>query len=142
MGKFFTSVFDLRIYKGYYIDTDYKEWRDIMCNQNQAIVILGEVYAACNPVFGNAIKDAYLYGSYARGDFHVESDIDILLAVDLEQEAISRLRNRIGLITSDLSLKHDVTVSVTVKPFAQFRQYADVLPYYRNVLGEGIRYAS
>ena len=142
MGKFFASVFDLWGYNGYNINTDYKKRRDIMCNQNQAIVILGEVYAACNPVFGNAIKDAYLYGSYARGDYHAESDIDILLAVDLEQEAISRLRNRIGLITSDLSLKHDVTVSVTVKPFAQFRQYADVLPYYKNVLGEGIRYAS
>ena len=113
-----------------------------MCNQSQAIAILGEVYAVCNPVFGNAIKDAYLYGSYARGDYHAESDIDILLAVDLEPEVISKLRNRIGLITSDLSLKHDVTVSVTVKPFAQFRQYADVLPYYKNVLGEGIRYAS
>lgn len=113
-----------------------------MCNQNQAIVILGEVYAACNPVFKNAIKDAFLYGSYARGDYHAESDIDILLTVDLEQTEISSLRNRVGMITSDLSLKHDVTISVTVKPFDQFRQYADVLPYYKNVLGEGIRYAS
>lgn len=113
-----------------------------MCDRNQAIVILGEVYAACNPVFGNAVKDAYLYGSYARGDYHDESDIDILLTVDLDPAAISALRNRVGMISSDLSLKHDVTVSVTVKPFDQFRQYADVLPYYRNVLGEGIRYAS
>lgn len=113
-----------------------------MCNQSQAIVILGEVYAACNPVFGNAIKEAYLYGSYARGDYHAESDIDILLAVDMEPTEISELRNQVGLISSDLSLKHDVTVSVTVKPFDQFRQYADVLPYYKNVLGEGIRYAS
>ena len=142
MEKIFASVFDLQTGNGYNINTDYKKRRDVMCNQSQAIVILGEVYAACNPVFGNAIKDAYLYGSYARGDYHAESDIDILLTVDLEQEAISRLRNSIGLITSYLSLKHDVTVSVTVKPFAQFRQYADVLPYYKNVLGEGIRYAS
>ena len=113
-----------------------------MCSQSQAIGILGEVYTACNPVFGNAIKDAYLYGSYARGDYHDESDIDILLTVDLDPAAISALRNRVGMISSDLSLKHDVTVSVTVKPFDQFRQYADVLPYYKNVLGEGIRYAS
>jgi len=113
-----------------------------MCNQSQAIVILGEVYAACNPVFDNAIKDAYLYGSYARGDYHDESDIDILLTVDLDPAAISALRNRVGMISSYLSLKHDVTVSVTVKPFDQFRRYADVLPYYKNVLGEGIRYAS
>ncbi len=113
-----------------------------MCNQNQAIGILSEVYAACEPIFQSAIMDAWLYGSYARGDYHAESDIDILLTVELAPEEISALRNRVGVVTSELSLKHDVTVSVTVKPAAQFRRYADVLPYYRNVLREGIRYAS
>lgn len=113
-----------------------------MCDQSQAIGILGEVYSACNPVFGNAIADAWLYGSYARGDYHAESDIDILLAVELNTEEISALRNRIGYISSELSLKHDITVSVTVKPAAQFRQYSDILPFYRNIIREGIRYAS
>lgn len=113
-----------------------------MCDQRQAIGILGEVYAACNPIFQNAIAGAWLYGSYARGDYHAESDIDILLTVELTPEVISSLRSRVGFVTSELSLKHDVTVSVTVKAAAQFRQYANVLPYYRNVLREGIRYAS
>lgn len=113
-----------------------------MCNQRQAIAILGEVYASCNPIFNNAIMDAYLYGSYARGDYHAESDIDILLTVDLEAEAISVLRKSLAFVISELSLEHDITVSVTVKPLAQFKQYADVLPYYKNILREGIRYAS
>lgn len=113
-----------------------------MCNQSQAVAILSEVYTSCNPIFGNTIKDAYLYGSYARGDYHAGSDIDILLTVDMEADAISSLRNSIAVITSELSLKHDITVSVTVKPYTQFLQYVDVLPYYKNVLREGIRYAS
>ena len=113
-----------------------------MCNQNQAIAILGEVYAACNPIFGNAIKDAYLYGSYARGDYHAESDIDILLTVDLPPEDIAKHRRSIAEVTSELSLKHDITVAVAIKPLEQFLRYAQVLPYYQNVLGEGIRYAS
>lgn len=113
-----------------------------MCNQNQAIAILGEVYAACEPIFGNALKDAYLYGSYARGDYHAESDIDILLTVDLSPESISKYRYSIAEVTSELSLKHDVTVSVAIKPLEQFVRYADILPYYQKVLEEGIRYAS
>lgn len=113
-----------------------------MCDQNQAIVILGDVYGACNPVLDNTIVDAYLYGSYARGDYHEESDIDILLTVNMDPSEIGKFRNRVGSITSDLSLKYDVTVSVTIKPYAQFKEYADVLPFYKNVLGEGIRYAS
>ena len=36
------------------------------------------------------LKDGYLYGSYARGDYHSESDIDILLTVDMSPEEICR----------------------------------------------------
>lgn len=113
-----------------------------MCNQSQAIAVLEEVYISCNPIFSNAIEDAYLYGSYAWGDYHAESDIDILLTVDMEAEEISRLRRQLSHIVSELCLKHDVTVSVTVKPISQFRKYADILPYYQNILREGIRYVS
>ncbi|MBE6748183.1 MAG: nucleotidyltransferase domain-containing protein [Ruminococcaceae bacterium] len=112
-----------------------------MCNKNEAISILSEVYNLCNPIFNNMIKQAFLYGSYARGDYHPESDVDILLAVDIPAEEISKYRNSVATITSDLSLKHDVTVSVTVKPLEQFLKFSDVLPYYKNVLEEGVRYA-
>jgi len=44
-------------------------------------------------------------------------------------------------VTSRLSLEHDITVSVTVKPLEQFQRYQTALPYYQNVVREGIRYA-
>lgn len=113
-----------------------------MCDQNQALQILDEVYSACEPVFCGMLKDAYLYGSYARNDYHEESDIDILLAVDLDAADISKYRNAVAAIASDLSLKHDITVSVTVKSLPQFRRYANMLPFYKNVLVEGIRYGA
>ena len=43
-----------------------------MCTRNQAEEILHSVYHACSPIFGR-IHDAYLYGSYARGDFNPET---------------------------------------------------------------------
>ena len=104
-----------------------------MCTRNQAEEILHSVYHACSPIFGR-IHDAYLYGSYARGDFNSESDIDILLTVDLEQAEIAKHRNDVAKVTSRLSLEHDITVSVTVKPLEQFRRYQTALPYYRNVV--------
>ena len=111
-----------------------------ICTSNQAEEILHSVYDACSPIFGR-IHDAYLYGSDARGDFNPESDIDILLTVDLEQAEIAKHRNDVAKVTSRLSLEHDITVSVTVKPLEQFRRYQTALPYYRNVVREGIRYA-
>ena len=63
-----------------------------MCTRNQAFEILKSVYHACDPILGHSIHDAILYGSYARGDFTAESDIDILLTADLTQEQIASQR--------------------------------------------------
>ena len=112
-----------------------------MCNKNEAISILSEIYNSCNPIFNNMIKQAFLYGSYARGDYHSESDVDILLAVDIPTEEISKYRNSVAIITSDLSLKHDITVSVTVKSFDHFLKFAKIQPFYKNVIEEGVQYA-
>lgn len=110
-----------------------------MCTQNQAISIMHEVYNACDPIFGAKLREGFLYGSYARGDYHAESDVDILLTVDMSPEDISNYRRAVAKVTSDLSLKHDVAISVAVKAKQQFEKYAKDLPYYQNVLREGIR---
>ena len=49
--------------------------------------------------------------------------------------------NAIDDISSELSLKNDITLSITIKPAKQFERFADVLPYYSNVIKEGIRYS-
>ena len=108
---------------------------------NDAVFITGEVYRGCAEIFGQHLHDVYLYGSYARGDFDNESDVDILLTVDMNQKAISLRRNAVAHLSSSLSLEHDVTVSITVVPLEQFTRFSEVLPYYRNVFREGIRYA-
>lgn len=111
-----------------------------MCNKHQAICILEEVFNVCNPILRHIVCDAYLYGSFARGDYHAESDVDILLAVELDPEEIAAQRMALSEQISELSLKHDITVSVAVKPISQFLRYADASPYYRNIIQEGIRY--
>ena len=110
-----------------------------MCTPSQALIILGEVYQQCRERFPCEIKDAYLYGSFARGDYHQESDVDILLTVDSED--IAPLRKIAADVASRLSLEHDVTVSISLKPVNLFRRYIETLPFYQEIISEGIRYA-
>ena len=112
-----------------------------MCTKNEAIAILEEAFARSRELFGDSLKSGYLYGSYARGDYDEESDVDILLTVDRDNDAIRAYNKSIAKIDSDLSLTHNVTVSVTLKPLEQFNRFAEISPFYRNVIREGILYA-
>ena len=111
-----------------------------MCSREQALDILDEVYEAYSRLY--PVRDAYLYGSYARGDYHAESDVDILLTIDAGPEEIRRQRRTAAAIVSGLCLRHGVTISVAAKPLAQFTRYADILPYYQNVVKEGVRHGA
>ncbi len=112
-----------------------------MCRE-EAIKVLGEVHEGVSEILPVPIHDAYLYGSYARGDYTKESDIDILLTVDLDWPEISAYRSAVSRLVSDLCLKYDVTVSVTFAPVKLFVQFAEDLPFYRNVMTEGLRYVA
>lgn len=113
-----------------------------MCTKSQAVSILDEVYSACSSIFKEDIKDAYLYGSYARGDYGKDSDVDILVTATLNRSELAKFRRALASLSSDLSLKHNVTVSLTVKPYEDFMLYSTTLPFYANVIKEGIRYGA
>lgn len=108
--------------------------------QEEALEILGEVYTAYSKILPRTICDAFLYGSYARGDYHEESDVDIFITVDMSQEELKPYKDAMSTVDSDLGLKHDIMVSVMVTPLTRFEEYAEVLPLYRNIIAEGIRY--
>ena len=111
-----------------------------MCTRSEAMTILSEVFERSRELFGSRLVNCYLYGSYARGDYDEESDVDILLTVDCSYDDIRKYRKSIAEIDSDISLDHNVTVCVTAKPLEQFNRYANISPFYQNVISEGIRY--
>ena len=59
----------------------------------------------------------------------------------MSQEEIADHRMSLIEVSGRLSLEHDVTVSVMVEPKEQFNRYKYLLPFYKKVLNEGVRYA-
>ena len=107
-----------------------------------AASVFKEVCQNAEKLIGKKLNEIYLYGSYARGDYNQWSDIDILITIDCENEEIDNFFDDMSELASELSLKHDITVYITMKSSAHFMRYADVLPYYANVIKEGIKYCA
>lgn len=72
--------------------------------------LLAELKTGLQAIYGSRLKGLYLFGSYARGEQDVESDVDVLLVLDDFIDYGAEI-NRSGYLTSELSLKYGVSVS-------------------------------
>ncbi len=91
-------------------------------------------------ILGNRIKKVILYGSYARGDFNEDSDIDIMILTDLADAEIIEYRDKIWDYAYDIEEKYnfDITLSPLVKNIDRFNYWLEALPFYMNVQKEGV----
>ncbi len=88
-------------------------------------------------LYGSSLKSVILYGSYARGDFNADSDIDIMILVNLSDEEISRKGHELSDITFDYNYNHDVEIMPIVKNLDHFNKWLRAYPFYNNVKTEG-----
>lgn len=99
---------------------------------------LEEFIEGANNLFGNRVKKIILYGSYARGDFNKNSDIDIMILTDLTDKEIVEYGERIWDFAYDIELENDVLLSILIKNIDKFNYWLEALPFYMNVLNEGV----
>lgn len=86
----------------------------------------------------NDLSKVILYGSYARGDFQVNSDVDVMVLVKISPEEIEKIEESIFDLAFDIEMEHGIHISPIIKNEEQFEYWVDVLPFYRNVRNEGV----
>jgi predicted nucleotidyltransferase len=86
-------------------------------------------------IYGDQFKEAYLFGSYARGDYTPESDIDVLIILSDFEKYGAELKRTSELI-GNLSLEYGDTVSVVFT--RQHEWQTDKLPLLLNIHAEGV----
>lgn len=108
-----------------------------MCTENQVNNIARQISQSYRSVYGDQIVAIFLYGSYARGNYTEESDIDITAIVRGNRIDLQEKLKQIWDISADIGLENDVVVSPTVIPYAEYEAYKEILPYYMNIQKEG-----
>ena len=109
-----------------------------MCNKSTLDKILKEVSNAYKKVYGDKLVKVVLYGSYARGDYDEESDIDIVGIIKADRINVQRGLHHIRKVASDLGLEHDIYISPKAIPYEEFLKYKDYMAYYQNIIKEGV----
>lgn len=89
-------------------------------------------------LYGNQLKTIILYGSYARGDFRLDSDIDIMILVGLSEQEIQRENRRLSEITFEYDFDNDLNIMPIVKNIDHFNKWLRAYPFYYNVKKEGV----
>ena len=83
------------------------------------------------------IPAMYLFGSYARGDYTEESDIDVVAVVHGTRIELQKKLKNVWDCAAEIGLENDVILSPTVIPYDEFVRYRNTLPYYKNIAEEG-----
>lgn len=89
-------------------------------------------------LIGTRLKKVILYGSYARGDFDQNSDIDIMILTDFNDEELKDYRMKIRDIACDIEEQYDVVISPIVRNIDKYNARTNVIPFYINVQKEGV----
>ena len=108
-----------------------------MCTEAQLSRITKAMVECYRLVYGDDIVEIVLYGSYARGDYAEDSDIDIAAVVHGSREELQEKLKAVWDVSAELGLENDIIVSPTVIPYEEFMKYKQTLPYYRNIAEEG-----
>ena len=90
-------------------------------------------------IYGKYLQSVILYGSYARGDFAKDSDIDIIIILNLTDEVIKEYRHQLSEYTYDFCMSNDLDIKPIAKSKAHFLKWVDNYPFYANVNREGVK---
>ena len=100
--------------------------------------ILSEFKSKTKSIMGNSLKQIILYGSYARGDNTIDSDIDIMILLDISDLEIKEYRKELSYMTYDYNMDYDIDIKPIAKNKEHFEKWLDAYPFYANVKKEGV----
>ncbi len=89
-------------------------------------------------LFGADLSKVLVYGSYARGDYTENSDVDVMVLVKTPETEIKNYTDQVSDRAFDYLMRYGIDISPIVKNEEHFNYWVDNLPYYRNVRDEGV----
>jgi predicted nucleotidyltransferase len=98
--------------------------------------IAKEYKADLQQIYGNELAELVLFGSYARGNQHEESDLDFAVVLRNPNTRAAAELTKTSPLASRLSVKYGVMISSL--PVALHKKQTSMLGVYREIRKDGI----
>lgn len=89
-------------------------------------------------LFGESLVKVILFGSYARGDYNKNSDIDIMVLVNVRPEEISNYADKVYDFTYDFEQAHNIEINPCIQNIDTYNYWKGVYPFFINIEKEGV----
>lgn len=89
-------------------------------------------------IYCSHLRKVILYGSYARGDFRADSDVDIMILLDLSDLELKAYSQKLSYMTYDFNLDNDLDIKPIAKSETHFKKWIANYPFYANINKEGV----
>ncbi len=90
-------------------------------------------------IFDSKLKCVILFGFYAREDNDDESDIDLMVLLDVPSNQIPFERRKMRKTANRLDLEYDCVISATFQSYDVFESYREASMFYSNISKEGLK---
>ena len=100
--------------------------------------LIEQYVEAVKKIYGSHVRQIILYGSYARGDFRPDSDVDIMILLDMSDLEVKAYAQQLSYMTYDFNMDNDLDIKPIAKSEAHFKKWIVNYPFYSNVYKEGV----
>ncbi len=101
-------------------------------------MLLEKYMAEIQKIYGGHLRQVVLYGSYARGDFGPNSDVDIMILLDMSDMELKRYSRQLSYMTYDFNMDHGIDIKSMAKNEKHFKKWVENYPFYANIQKEGV----
>ncbi len=103
------------------------------------VEILNKFSLEMKYIFNEKLNNVMLFGSYASGSQDEDSDIDIMILVNLEREEIIKYRDKVVSIACDYGFEYDVLFSPIIQSLNEFEMYKNASGFFENIEKVGVK---
>ena len=89
-------------------------------------------------IYGSHVRQIILYGSYERGELSPDSDVEIMILVDMSDLELKAYAQQLSYMTYDFNMDNDLDIKPIAKSETHFKKWIVNYPFYSNVHKEGV----